>query len=85
MTNCYRKLLLFLSLSLMMGAGQVSAASLVGPIQDPLLPTQQGDRPLSESQAAQLTQTIITLEAEGFEQWAEGNKEAAFSRWWRHL
>ncbi|ANV91364.1 tetratricopeptide repeat protein [Picosynechococcus sp. PCC 8807] len=85
MTNCYRKLLLFLSLSLMMGAGQVSATSLVGPIQDPLLPTQQGDRPLSESQVAQLTQTIITLEAEGFEQWAAGNKEAAFSRWWRQL
>ncbi len=68
-----------------MGAGQVSATSLVGPIQDPLLPAQQGDRPLSESQATQLTQEIITLEAEGFEQWAEGNKEAAFSRWWRQL
>ncbi|BAW95557.1 tetratricopeptide repeat domain protein [[Synechococcus] sp. NIES-970] len=85
MTNRYRKLLLFLSLGLMLGMGKVSAASLMGPIWDPLLPIQQGDRPLNETQIAQLEQAVIALEEQGFALWAAGEKERAIALLVRQL
>ncbi|MBV5261182.1 tetratricopeptide repeat protein [Synechococcus moorigangaii CMS01] len=88
MIHCYRKLLLFLSLGLMIGIGKVSAASLgslVGPIQDPLVPNRQGDRLLEASQTARLEQEILALETQGFASWAAGDKDQAFSLWGRQL
>jgi tetratricopeptide (TPR) repeat protein len=85
MTNRYRKLLLFLSLGLMLGTERVMAGSLVGPIQDPLLPSQQGDRPLELNQMAQIEREIRALDAQGDNLWAMGAKEDAFSHWFRQL
>lgn len=83
MTNRYRKLLFFLSLSLMVGVSPVEAetlGSLVTPGPDLLISGQRGDRLLTD-----LEQEIFALEAAGFTQWNLGNQTEAWQYWGRQL